>query len=158
QPLLMQVPAAQREPLLAVLHELSALQLDDLATLAQRTPPQERDALRRELLSTAATSRTAWLRQRLRRCVLPRACGNRRARPSSRHAAAAMIGAATGVATHEADGGWRRRARAGIRAGAVAARGGARSSRDRVPARAQRADGCRRACHRRRRATLRPGR
>ena len=67
QPLLMQVPAAQREPLLAVLHELSALQLDDLATLAQRTPPQERDALRRELLSTAATSRTAWLRERLRR-------------------------------------------------------------------------------------------
>jgi hypothetical protein len=67
QPLLMQVPAAQREPLLAVLHELSALQLDDLATLAQRTPPQERDALRRELLSTAAANRTAWLRERLRR-------------------------------------------------------------------------------------------
>src|SRR5690606_18789338 len=67
QPLLMQVPAAQREPLLAALHELSALQLDDLATLAQRTPPQERDALRRELLSTAAANRSAWLRERLRR-------------------------------------------------------------------------------------------
>jgi hypothetical protein len=67
QPLLMQVPAAQREPLLAALHELSALQLDDLATLAQRTPPQERDALRRELLSTAAANRTAWLRERLGR-------------------------------------------------------------------------------------------
>src|SRR5690606_27222209 len=67
QSLLMQVPAAQREPLLAVLYELSALQLDDLATLAQRTPPQERDALRRELLSTAAANRTAWLRERLRR-------------------------------------------------------------------------------------------
>lgn len=67
QSLLMQVPAVQREPLLAVLYELSALQLDDLATLAQRTPPQERDALRRELLSTAAANRTAWLRERLRR-------------------------------------------------------------------------------------------
>lgn len=67
QPLLMQVPAAQREPLLATLHQLSLLQLDDLATLAQRTPPQERDALRRELLSTAEANRTAWLRERLRR-------------------------------------------------------------------------------------------
>ena len=67
QPLLMQVPATQRAPLLAALHALTALQLDDLATLAQRTPPQERDALRRELLSTAEANRTAWLRERLRR-------------------------------------------------------------------------------------------
>lgn len=67
QPLLMQVPAAQREPLLATLHELSPLQLDDLATLAQRTPPQDRDDLRRELLSTAEANRTAWLRERLQR-------------------------------------------------------------------------------------------
>lgn len=67
QPLLMQVPTAQREPLLDALHQLSPLQLDDLATLAQRTPPQERDALRRELLSTAEGNRTAWLRERLRR-------------------------------------------------------------------------------------------
>lgn len=65
-PLLMQVPAAEREPLLVVLHQLSPLQLGDLATLAQRTPPQERDALRRELLSTAEANRTAWLRERLR--------------------------------------------------------------------------------------------
>ena len=67
QPLLMQVPAAQRQPLLEALHQLSPLQLDDLATLAQRTPPQDRDALRRELLSTAEANRTAWLRERLRR-------------------------------------------------------------------------------------------
>lgn len=67
QPLLMQVPAAQRGPLLATLHELSPLQLDDLATLAQRTPPQERDALRRELLSTSEANRAAWLRERLHR-------------------------------------------------------------------------------------------
>ncbi|MDQ2702289.1 MAG: DUF3106 domain-containing protein [Pseudomonadota bacterium] len=66
QPLLMLVPSAEREPLLVALHELSPLQLDDLATLAQRTPPQERDALRRELLSTAQANRTAWLRERLR--------------------------------------------------------------------------------------------
>lgn len=67
QPLLMQVPAAQREPLLAALHELSPLQLDDFATLAQRTPPQERDALRRELLTTSRANRTAWLQERLHR-------------------------------------------------------------------------------------------
>lgn len=67
QPLLMQVPAAQRDPLLAILHELSPLQLDDLATLAQRTPPQARDALRRELLSTSEANRAAWLRERLHR-------------------------------------------------------------------------------------------
>ena len=66
QPLLMQVPADEREPLLAALHTLSPLQLDDLATLAQRTPPQERDALRRGLLATAQPDRTAWLQERLR--------------------------------------------------------------------------------------------
>lgn len=66
QPLLMQVPADEREPLLATLHELSPLQLDDLATLAQRTPPQERDALRRGLLAAAHADRTAWLQERLR--------------------------------------------------------------------------------------------
>jgi hypothetical protein len=67
QPLLMQVPAAQRDPLRRTLDELTALQLDQLATLAQRTPPQERDALRRGLLSTAEADRTAWLRERMRR-------------------------------------------------------------------------------------------
>lgn len=67
EPLLMQVPAAQRQPLLAALHGLSPLQLDDLATLAQRTPPQDRDALRRELLASAPGDRSAWLRERLRR-------------------------------------------------------------------------------------------
>jgi hypothetical protein len=67
QPLLMQVPVAEREALLAALHELSPLQLDDLATLAQRTPPQERDALRRELLTTSRANRAAWLQERLHR-------------------------------------------------------------------------------------------
>lgn len=67
QPLLMQVPSAQREPLLAVLRAMTPAELDDLATLAQRTPPQERDALRRDLVSTSAANRAAWLRLRLDR-------------------------------------------------------------------------------------------
>lgn len=67
QPLLMQVPAAQRGPLLAVLRAMTPAELDDLATLAQRTPPPERDALRRDLVSTSAANRAAWLRLRLDR-------------------------------------------------------------------------------------------
>jgi hypothetical protein len=67
QPLLMQVPAAQREPLLAVLRAMTPAELDDLATLAQRTAPPQRDALRRDLLSTSAGNRAAWLRSRLDR-------------------------------------------------------------------------------------------
>jgi hypothetical protein len=67
QPLLMQVPAAQRGPLLAVLRAMTPAELDDLAILAQRTAPQQRDALRRELVSTSAANRAAWLRMRLDR-------------------------------------------------------------------------------------------
>lgn len=67
QPLLMQVPAAQREPLLGVLRAMTPAELDDLATLAQRTPPPQRDALRRDLVSTSAANRAAWLRLRLDR-------------------------------------------------------------------------------------------
>jgi len=37
----------------------------DLAVLAYRTPPQERDALRRALLETTDANRSAWLRLRL---------------------------------------------------------------------------------------------
>ena len=67
QPLLLQVPAAEREPLLAVLREMTAAELEDLATLAQRTAPPQRDALRRDLVSTSAANRAAWLRLRLDR-------------------------------------------------------------------------------------------
>lgn len=67
QPLLMQVPAVEREPLLAVLRAMSPAELDDLATLAQRTPPPQRGALRRDLVSTSAANRAAWLRLRLDR-------------------------------------------------------------------------------------------
>lgn len=66
QPLLMQVPGAQREPLLATLYQCSASQLDDLAVLAQRTPPQARAKLRSELLATTQADRTAWMHERLR--------------------------------------------------------------------------------------------
>lgn len=65
QPLLLQVPAAQREPLLAVLRAMTPAQRLDLAVLAQRTAPQQRDELRRALLSTSAANRAAWLQLRL---------------------------------------------------------------------------------------------
>ena len=65
QPLLAQLPARQRAPLLETLRGMSAAERADLAVLAQRVPPQERDALRRMLLSTAAGNRSAWLRMRL---------------------------------------------------------------------------------------------
>jgi hypothetical protein len=67
QPLLMQVPAAQREPLLVVLRAMTPAELDDLAILAQRTAPPQRDALRRDLVSTSAANRAAWLQARLDR-------------------------------------------------------------------------------------------
>ena len=67
QPLLAQVPSAQRGRLLAMLRAMSPGERSDLAVLAQRTPPQERDALRRALLSTAAVDRAAWLRTQLDR-------------------------------------------------------------------------------------------
>lgn len=67
QPLLAQVPAGEQAPLLHVLRALTAAQRADLAVLVQRTPPQERPLLRRELLSTAADQRQAWLWQRLDR-------------------------------------------------------------------------------------------
>lgn len=67
QPLLAQVPAAEQAPLLRALRELTPAQRTDLAVLVQRTPPHERSMLRRELVSTAADQRQAWLWQRLDR-------------------------------------------------------------------------------------------
>ena len=66
EPLLMQVPASEREPLLAVLHAMPATQLRDLAILSQRTPPQARAELRGGLVRTPAAERRAWLQSRLR--------------------------------------------------------------------------------------------
>lgn len=67
QPLLAQVPAAEQAPLLRALRELTAVQRADLAVLVQRTPPQERPQLRRELLATPVDQRQPWLWQRLDR-------------------------------------------------------------------------------------------
>lgn len=67
QPLLAQVPAAEHEALLRVLRSMTPSHRLDLAALVQRTPPQDRAALRRELVSTAASSRDAWLYERLQR-------------------------------------------------------------------------------------------
>ena len=65
QPLLAQVPAEQRGPLLALLQAMTPAERNDLAVLAQRVAPQQRDALRRGLLATTAGNRAAWLQLRL---------------------------------------------------------------------------------------------
>lgn len=67
QSLLSYVPVEQQLPLLQVLRAMSAAERADLGMLAQRTPPEGRDGLRRALLSTAAGSRGAWLRMQLDR-------------------------------------------------------------------------------------------
>lgn len=61
-PLFALVPADQQQELLAVLMSMDAMERADLAVIAQRTPPGERDALRQALLATAPGSRPAWLR------------------------------------------------------------------------------------------------
>lgn len=67
QPLFGYVPDAQRTALLGLLRTLPAEQREHLALLSQRTPPQERATLRRELLAQGADARAAWLRQRAAR-------------------------------------------------------------------------------------------
>ncbi|UYK77418.1 hypothetical protein NG825_03390 [Xanthomonas sacchari] len=67
QPLLGYVPEAQRQALLGLLRGLPADQREHLALLSQRTPPQDRAALRRDLLAQGADSRGAWLKQRAAR-------------------------------------------------------------------------------------------
>jgi hypothetical protein len=67
QPLLAQVPETEHAPLLRTLRAMTPLQRADLAVLVQRTPPHERAALRRDLISTAAAQRDGWLYERLQR-------------------------------------------------------------------------------------------
>jgi len=55
------VPAEQREATLAVLRQLNPAQVSQLTLVAQRTPPQERDAVRTEFLAVAPAQRDAWL-------------------------------------------------------------------------------------------------
>jgi hypothetical protein len=64
-PLLAYVPAPQRLPLLARLRSMDEQKRIDLAVLAQRTPPQDRQALRSELLSIPPSEVAAWLRRKL---------------------------------------------------------------------------------------------
>ena len=65
QPLLAYVPPGQRLPLLTTLRSMTAEQRAGLAVLAQRTPPQDREALRGELLALSPAQVAAWLRRRL---------------------------------------------------------------------------------------------
>ena len=67
QPLLLQVPPGQREPLLAVLRAMTPGERADLGRLARRSAPAQRDELRRALLSTSAANRAAWLQSELER-------------------------------------------------------------------------------------------
>ncbi|MET0718290.1 MAG: DUF3106 domain-containing protein [Pseudoxanthomonas sp.] len=66
-PLLAYVSSPQRGPLLARLRRMDAQQRSDLAVLAQRTPPQDRQALREELLSVPLSETAAWMRRKLAR-------------------------------------------------------------------------------------------
>lgn len=65
QSLLGFVSEPQRKPLLALLRSLDAGQREQLVRLAQRTPPQDREALRSELLALPAAQRRTWLQQRV---------------------------------------------------------------------------------------------
>lgn len=67
QPLLAQVPAADHAPLLRTLRAMSAIERGKLAVLVRRTPPQQREQLRRDLVSTSDVNRAAWLELRLQR-------------------------------------------------------------------------------------------
>lgn len=67
QPLLAYVLPAQRLSLLASLRSMTAGQRAELAVLAQRTPPQDRQALREELLAQPGAQLDAWLQRKLAR-------------------------------------------------------------------------------------------
>ncbi|NZA25793.1 DUF3106 domain-containing protein [Luteimonas sp. SJ-92] len=59
------VPVSERAALLEALRGLGVRARADLAMLAQRTPPEEREALRSSLLSVAPENRAAWLRRQV---------------------------------------------------------------------------------------------
>jgi len=61
------LPAGQREAALASLRQLNVDQLAQLSLVAQRTPPQERDAVRAQFLALAPGARDAWLQQNVGR-------------------------------------------------------------------------------------------
>ena len=57
------VPPQQREAALAVLRALTPAQLSQLTLVAQRPPPQERDAVRSAFLALPAAERDSWLKR-----------------------------------------------------------------------------------------------
>lgn len=59
------VPEAERAQTLAILQQLSPAQVAQLTLVAQRTPPQQRDAVRGEFLAIAPAQRDAWLAQKV---------------------------------------------------------------------------------------------
>lgn len=67
QPLLAQVPPRQVPALLRTLRAMSPIERERLAVLVQRTPPQAREALRRDLVSTSDSNRGDWLLSQLDR-------------------------------------------------------------------------------------------
>lgn len=67
QPLFGYVPVEQRAGALALLQALDEQQLAQLAVISQRSAPQDRPALRDELLALAPSARAAWLRARVGR-------------------------------------------------------------------------------------------
>lgn len=67
QPLVGYVPASQREAMLALLRQLDAEQRAHLVLISQRTPPQDREALRNELLALPASARSQWLQRNVNR-------------------------------------------------------------------------------------------
>ena len=67
QPLLAQVPADEQPALLRTLRAMTPAGRDRLAVLVQRTPPQARAGLRRELVSTSDANRDSWLELQLER-------------------------------------------------------------------------------------------
>jgi len=67
QPLFGYVPVQQRAQVLDLLRALDTEQLEQLAVISQRSAPQDRPALRDELLSLAPGARASWLRAHLAR-------------------------------------------------------------------------------------------
>lgn len=62
QPMFGYVPPAQRPAVLSLLTALDDAELARLSVISRRTAPQDRDALRAELLSLPPAARAAWLR------------------------------------------------------------------------------------------------
>jgi len=62
-PLFGYLPATQRPAALALLTSLDDAQLARLSVISRRTAPQDRDALRAELLALPPGAREAWLRR-----------------------------------------------------------------------------------------------